>query len=310
MCIRDSCTPAEATSFRSITCACLWGCQSRPEELSNVIALQSNMKTPKIKDLIAINTVVKRLRKPDCKTGIFFCKLRFPLHVFVVTDASGANKKSDHAVEGISLLVSEDRLKDLRPDAWDYLPESASQYLGGKCHLMLASSTKSKRISHSTSHAETLAGARGLPMGQLLAIRYCEHEIVAQKQSKVTPLQLLSLQDEALVPLPVDMGIDCMDFWELCCGYRGIPQDKSQRLAVLAIREERRTLRLRRLFHMRTASMLSDMLTKVSGWDSYSLKELVTTGWWTIREVLRVRTMFSMPPSSRSPWSDRDAGDS
>ena len=147
-------------------------------------------------------------------------------------------------------------------------------------------------------------------MGQLLAIRYCEHEVIAQKQSKVTPLQLLSLQDEALVPLPVDMGIDCMDFWELCCGYRGIPQDKSQRLAVLAIREERRTLRLRRLFHMRTASMLSDMLTKVSGWDSYSLKELVTTGWWTIREVLRVRTLFSMPPSSRSPWSDRDTGDS
>ena len=115
--------------------------------------------------------------------------LPFPLHVFVVTDASGANKKSDHAVEGISLLVSEDRLKELHPDAWDYLPESASQYLGGKCHLMLASSTKSKRISHSTSHAETLAGARGLPMAQLLAIRYCEHEIVAQKQSKVTPLQ-------------------------------------------------------------------------------------------------------------------------
>ena len=221
-----------------------------------------------------------------------------------ITDASGANKKSDHAVEGISLLISEDKMtsKELKTDQKDFLPETSSKFLGGKCHLMLASSTKSKRVSHSTSHAETLAGARGLPMAQLLAVRFCEHELISQKQSKLTPLQLLALQDDGLIPLPVDMGIDCMDFWELCCGYRGIPQDKSQRLAVLAIREERRTHRLRRLYHLRTASMLSDMLTKVSGWDSVSLKELVTSGFWTIVGLLRVRTLFGAAPKD-NPWS-------
>eukprot|EP00959_Pyramimonas_sp_CCMP1952_P185380 3876150-Pyramimonas_sp.AAC.1 len=29
-----------------------------------------------------------------------------------------------------------------------------------------------------------------------------------------------------------------MDIWELFCGLKGIPQDKSQRLGVLSIREE------------------------------------------------------------------------
>ena len=145
----EQCTPEEATSFRSITCACLWGCQTRPEELSSVISLQTKLKTPQIKDLIAINVIVKRLRKPSSKTGIFFWRLRCPLHAMAITDASGANKKSDHAVEGISLLISEDKLKRFEPDQLDYLPETATKQLGGKCHLMLASSTKSKRVSHS-----------------------------------------------------------------------------------------------------------------------------------------------------------------
>ena len=49
------------------------------------------------------------------------------------------------------------------------------------------------------------------------------------------------------------------------------PQDKSQRLGVLSLREERRTLRLRRLYHVRATWMLADMLTKATGVDPRSL---------------------------------------
>ena len=194
-----------------------------------------------------------------------------------------------------------DRVGTIQPDKQDFVCGDVVTRLGGKCHLMLATSTKSKRVSHSTSHAETLVAARGLPMGQLLAIRYSEPDIVARSQSqRVTPLQLMTLQDEAMVPMPIDLVIDCMDCWELCCGYRGIPQDKSQRLAILALREERRTFRLRRLYHVRTKWMLSDMLTKALAYDSVSLKQLISCGHWTIRDVLRVRTLFGRPPSSSS----------
>ena len=94
----------------------------------------------------------------------------------------------------------------------------------------------------------------------------------------------------------VDAYIDCVDLWELCCGLRGIPQDKSQRLGVLAIRGERRTLRLRRLYHIRTQYMLADMLTKIVGADSKSLLELLSCGQWTIASDVRVRQGFGMKP--------------
>ena len=100
--------------------------------------------------------------------------------------------------------------------------------------------------------------------------------------------------DAGKLPIPVDAWIDCMDLWELCCGLRGTPQDKSQRLGVLSLREERRAHRLRRLYHVRTKWMLADMLTKSVGVDSRSLLELLTCGIWTMQTPIRVRHGFGI----------------
>ena len=86
--------------------------------------------------------------------------------------------------------------------------------------------------------------------------------------------------------------IDCMDLWELSCGMRGIPQDKGQRLGVLAIREERKSLRLRRLFHFNTQWMLADQLTKFLGYVSPTLMELISSGHWTVAGNVCVREGF------------------
>ena len=100
------------------------------------------------------------------------------------------------------------------------------------------------------------------------------------------------MPDSGRLPIPVDTWIECMDLWELCCGLRGTPQDKSQRLGVLSLREERRALRLRLLFHTRTTWMLADMLTKAVGVDSRPLLKLITSGCWTVRAPIRVRQEF------------------
>eukprot|EP00959_Pyramimonas_sp_CCMP1952_P128277 2682395-Pyramimonas_sp.AAC.1 len=55
------CTAADHHTFRSLTCGALWACQTRLEELLKVIALQTKLQSPTIKDLVAINTVIKRL---------------------------------------------------------------------------------------------------------------------------------------------------------------------------------------------------------------------------------------------------------
>ena len=209
-----------------------------------------------------------------------------------VADASSANKVSNYATEGTAVCLAQDKVKEINTDHLDYLEQQSVGLLGGKMHLLIGLAQKSKRISHSTSHGETLATAKTIPLAQLTAIRLTEPELHAQHDFRLSPMILMRLQDDGHCPLPVDHVVDCMDLWELACGYKGIPQDKSQRLGVLAIREERRTNRIRRFFHFRTDYMLADLLTKHSGYVSKSLQELLSCGQWTIRSDVRVRHHF------------------
>jgi hypothetical protein len=285
------CDAKEKTIFRSLTCSALWACQTRSEEAFNVVSLQTKLQTPTIAEIIAINAVIKRLRKNPNRFGIYSWRLTPPRRVVCISDASSPNKTSDFATEGIVVGICEDRLDALDCDKDDYLDSSHVPLLGGKLHILAASSQKSKRISHSTSHAETLASAKAIPLAQLVAMRCSEPEFSLTMRNS-SPLSVLELQENGRCPIMIDAYVDCMDLWELCCGLRGTPQDKSQRLGVLAIREERRTLRLRRLYHIRTQHMLADMLTKATGVDSRSLLELLSSGHWTLGSTARVRQGF------------------
>ena len=287
----SKCTPTEHKQFRSLTCGALWACQTRLDELYNVVSLQTKLAGPQIKDLIMINTIIKRLKKKHDKFGIYYRHMTGPYRIVVVTDASSANKTSSFATEGIVIGLCPDRLSNIKVDKHDYLDETLVQTLSGEFHVLHASSQKSKRISHSTSHAETLAAAKGIPMGQIIGLRLCEPEVVHTYQVR-RPLDLQEMLDAGRLPIPIDAWVDCMDLWELCCGLRGTPQDKSQRLGVLSLREERRTLRLRRLYHIRTSWMLADMLTKSTGVDSRSLLGLITSGCWRVHAPIRVRQGF------------------
>ena len=168
--------------------------------------------------------------------------------------------------------------------------------------MVLGSGNISKRISHSTSHAETLSCAALIPMGQLICMRLAEPEL-AVKHCMLSPMRLLQIQENGLCPVLYDHMVDCMDLWDLACSRKGVPQDKSQRLAVLAIREERRTLRVRRFFHVVTKYMLADILTKWIGHDSESLLELLSCGRWSLHGPVRVRHGFGtfQPNSTYAP---------
>ena len=62
--------------------------------------------------------------------------------------------------------------------------------------------------------------------------------------------------------LPIDHVAVCMDLLELVCGAKGLASDKSQRVAILALREDRMSGRLRYVMHFPTCAMLADSLTK------------------------------------------------
>ena len=63
---------------------------------------------------------------------------------------------------------------------------------------------------------------------------------------------------------------------EFVTGLKGVPQDKQQRLPIMALREERLSGRVRGMMHIGTDIMLADALTKPGVFRQ--LMELLTTG--------------------------------
>ena len=72
----DDLDKVETTTFRSLTCSALWATQTNPQEICQITSLQQALKTPKVKDLMSINTVIKRLKSPNHeKFGLWYRKL-------------------------------------------------------------------------------------------------------------------------------------------------------------------------------------------------------------------------------------------
>ena len=156
-----------------------------------------------------INTIMKRLRCKGEWFGIYYRRMKGPYRIVVVTGASSANKTSSFATEGIVIGLCPDRLDKINVDKHDYLEEHLAPQLCGYFHILHATSQKSKRVSHSTSHAETLAAAKGIPLGQIIGLRLTEPEIIHAYIIK-RPLELQEMLDAGRLPVPVDAWIDML----------------------------------------------------------------------------------------------------
>ena len=127
---------------------------------------------------------------------------------------------------------------------------------------------------------------------------------VASPQST---LQLLAIQKRGCKHFPVDTHTDAKDFWELSTGQKNLPQDKSQRLYVLAHREARASGRIRWVILTPTECMTADALTKPM--QSECLMHWLTTGhikFWNTGHPLELKRL---PPSTDFSEDDLIAGD-
>ena len=159
------------------------------------------------------------------------------------------------------------------------LTEAEAARLGGYAHVLHGSSHKSRRISHSTSHAETLAMVASTSSAQLVALRLTE--LLAGPRLVEPRLQtLMDWQLRGKFVVPVHAYTDCKNLFELLIGQKGVPSDKSQRLAVLALREDRLCGRTRTIVHINTYAMLADCLTKTGWYEAMDL--FLTSGYWHV----------------------------
>ena len=75
---------------------------------------------------------------------------------------------------------------------------------------------------------------------------------------------------------------------ELTTGLKGVPQDRHQRLAILALREKRLAGRIRLSHWVETIYMIANALTKHDPNDP-CLWDLLTSGTWKIGGEVRIR---------------------
>ena len=262
-----------------------------------VVELQSEMVSPNISHLKQVNALLKKALSASPLNGLHFAPLSMPLRVVGVSDCGHATKRSSYAYEGKIVMMMSDHIKD---SSAEWLPARLAQrLLAGKGHPLFFSARRATRVSHSTSHAETLSCVGCSQVAILIATRLTEiyAQLLLPGVATLRAHHLLQLQDQNMCVLPVDQVTDCMDLFELVTNVRGLSNDKAQRLAILALREDRIMRRIRNFVHVPTKGMLADGLTKEGVFEQ--LLYYATTGRWQLNladdQWIRVRSRAACP---------------
>ena len=296
-------TASETTLLRSAIGALMWTSLTRPDLLAELSTLQSAMNKAKVKHLKDANELVQRAKR-DKEAAILYRNLECSSYRIVcVHDASAASSTKNYAQEGVIVVLMADYL-DVDDNHIVASDEFARTRLSGKAQLLHMQSNKAKRVSYSTSHGETLAAINGLECATLVSTRLAE---ITYGSKSPTIQQLLATQEHGCIYFPVDMHTDARDFWELSTGVKALPQDKSQRLYILAHREARATGRIRWVILTPTECMTADALTKTM--TSECLMEWLTTGvikFWNTGHPLELKRL---PPTTQVSEDDLLSGD-
>ena len=269
-------TAVETSKFRSILGGLLWLTATRLDLIADVGILQSKVTKATVNDFHQANAVVKKAKlKQYENVGLIFRSFPrdVPWKLLCVHDASAASKGRTYAQEGVLVLLAPDHMNFDAKIHTINGENVAEEIFGGTAHILFSHGSKAKRVSYSTSHSETLAAISGLETATLVSLRLAE---LLMPEKKPTLQQLAALQEKGIPYLPIDSYTDCRDFWSLTVGTTALPQDRSQRIYILAFREARIQGRVRWIILIPTESMTSDALTKVM--TSKPLLELMTTG--------------------------------
>ena len=269
-------TKEEQSDFRSILGALLWLTATRLDLIADISLLQSRVTVSEVKDLKMANQVLEKVIEFK-DVGLYYRCFKTPHQRLVcIHDASSASKGRNYAQEGVLVGLADDYFHDKTMDTemvFDDDGPSGVQLHGGVFHVLHSSGGKAKRVSYSTSHAETLSMVGGMETTTLIMVRMAE---IMHKEKALSIRQLIGIQESGYPELPMDFYGDCKDVFELVTGVRTLPQDKGQRLYILSLKESRIAGRMRMMVLVPTGCMTSDSLTKPMV--HHSMLYLLTTG--------------------------------
>ena len=167
-------TKEETTLFRCVLGGLLWITATRLDLVSEVGVLQSRVTKATVQDMLSANNLVKKAQQPKYSdVGIMYKKFSNKVRwkLAAVHDASAASKGRAYSQEGVVILLMPDLL-DLDNQVHTVNGNVMSEErFGGVAHILSAHGARSKRVSYSTSHSETLAAISGLETASLVALR-------------------------------------------------------------------------------------------------------------------------------------------
>ena len=233
-------TAEELTKFRSALGGLLWLTATRLDLVADVSILQGRVTKATVGDMLMANSVIRKAKQKQYY-GMGLTYKRFststPWRLLTIHDASAAAKGRNYAQEGVIILLAPDHLRLDQKIHTLCGTDVNEEVFGGPAHISVCAwCQRPRRICYSTSHAETLAAISGLETSTLVSLRLAE---ILMKERKPTLQQLAALQEGGVEFLPVDSYTDCKDFFSLTTGATALPQDKSQRIYILAHREAR-----------------------------------------------------------------------
>ena len=275
--------PKEISQFRSILGALLYLCVTRADIAVDIVLLASKISHATFADLRAASSLVKRAQGHPTR-GLVYPKITGPMSVFSISDASFSTSSTSYAVEGnvVLLMPQHPMLSDRK------FKEFNASVLSGPCHLLVAQAKKAKRVSHSTSHAESLSMYSCLGLSETVAMRFTETVYPGFRPPSLQ--ELIELESFGRFELPVISCTDCHDLVDLLTGQKGTPQDKSQRLIILSLRERRLLGKTSGTIWQDTQDMCANALTKRC--NSSNLDSILETG----HLVLSHRSKFYPAP--------------
>ena len=239
--------------------------------------LQTRVCCGTLQDLRTLNSIVTRAHK-YCDYGLIYEWMPPPHCIRGYADASYATSKTSYAVEAnLVFKMADSTLLQAEPSTLplakrELVPPSE---MDGKCHLLVHTGKLAKRISHNTSHAESLAQYSVITHCEMCALRLTE---LAAPWTFAMPLKwMIAIEERGVFTLSMDIVTDCKDLWELETGQKGVPQDRTQRLIIMSLRERRAQGRIRNVLWTDTRDMIANSLTKHVSWDK-QLDTLLTKG--------------------------------
>ena len=171
-------TKEETSTFRSILGALLWITATRLDVIADVSVLQSRVTTAEVKDIKQANSILIKIRD-YADVGLHYRIMENPnVRLMCIHDASAASKGRSYAQEGLIIGLAEDKFYGTNmPNEVEFKDgygEGTVDQHGGTLHVLHASGSKAKRISYSTSHAETLSMVGGMEASTLVMVRLAE----------------------------------------------------------------------------------------------------------------------------------------